>query len=118
MPDSTQAVSAQTVIPAGPGWSLVTLLHGSDPPTLLETVIAWAISAALDDPERCRSSAWPITAEVGCVRLNDGRWGLKQPNSRYTCGDIYDGDAAACIAELVAMELAAIGAGPRAATGT
>jgi hypothetical protein len=74
MPDSTQVVSAQTVLPAGPGWSLVTLFHGSDPPT----------------------------------RLNDGRWGPKQPNGRYARGDIYDGDAAACIAELVAMELAAI----------
>jgi len=52
------------------------------------------------------------------VRLNDGRWGLKQPNGRYTCGNIYDGDAAACIAELVAMELAAIGAGPRAAASS
>jgi hypothetical protein len=100
---------AQAIVAAEPGWFVVTLCHG-DPPSLAETpIIAWAIDTTFSpfdgsDPGRCISSTWPIIADIRNVRFDNGHWGLKRPDGQYMCGDLCRGDAADCLAELLAGE--------------
>ena len=111
---TTERRPAQVVIPAEPGWSLVTLVRGSDPPRLADMpIIAWVIEAVIESDHAgsgCTSAAWPITAELDRHRGDNGHpgyWCLRQPSGRYTCqADLCDGDAAACLRVLQDWERA------------